>query len=115
MAFAFEKASKSSRDIRLPATSIIWGFAMGMLAICLPLSNDTDRGVVISIGIVSAATVSTVGIWRSSDKKSATSIEPPEPIKELQERIANLEMIATSNSSDWQRQIQPAIKSDSQY
>ena len=112
MTLPSEKASKSSMDIRLPATSIIWGFATGMLAICLPLSNDTNHGTVISMAIVSAAAVSTVAVWQSSDKKSQSRNEASDRVKEFKERIANLEMIACSDNAKSQGRIQPVIKSD---
>ncbi|MBW4543572.1 MAG: hypothetical protein KME25_03850 [Symplocastrum torsivum CPER-KK1] len=112
MTLPSEKASKSSMDIRLPATSIIWGFATGMLALCLPLSNDTNHGTVISIAIVSAAAVSTVAVWQSSDKKSQTRNEASDRVKEFKERIANLEMIASSDHTNWQGKTQAVMKSD---
>jgi hypothetical protein len=53
-----------------------------------------------------------VAVWQSSDKKSQTSNEASDRVKEFKERMANLEMIASSNNTNWQGKTQAVIKSD---
>jgi hypothetical protein len=38
---------KSERNIRVAATSKIWSFATGMLALCIPLSSVTKSGAIL--------------------------------------------------------------------
>lgn len=100
------------RDIRISVTSKIWGYATGMLAICIPLSAATESGPIIPIAVVSGAAVGTAAVWKSSDQKSQNSIEASNKVKELEERIADLETIVARDDIDLQRRIQPFVTSD---
>ncbi|OKH20077.1 hypothetical protein NIES593_20050 [Hydrococcus rivularis NIES-593] len=108
----YENSLEKSKDIRQKVTSKIWAFATGMLAICIPLSAATDSGPIIPIAVVAGAAVGTASVWKSSDKKSANSLEVSNKIKELEGRIADLETIITAGEIDWQQRIQPTAKSD---
>jgi hypothetical protein len=92
------------RDLRVPVTVTIWGCTTGMLAICLSLSSQqSSQGTVISLAILAAAAVSTVAIWRSAGPRQPSPDEAYS-LRELRERILNLETIATSGGLDgWQR------------
>ncbi|MBD3885453.1 hypothetical protein IFO70_27385 [Phormidium tenue FACHB-886] len=109
----FPKEKSVKRDIRLSATAIIWGCTTGMLAICLSLTNEPhqgSQGTTISLALLAAA-VSTVVVWNSM-KSAQPSMEAAEQIRQLKERIIDLEAIASSSEIEWHRSIQPAAKQD---
>ena len=51
---------------KIGATAIIWGFATGMLAICIPLVSMTESGIILPMAVILGATASTVVVWLSS-------------------------------------------------
>jgi hypothetical protein len=78
---------------KVGATAIIWGFATGMLAICIPLVSITKSGVVLPLATILGASGSTLAVWRSSKQKSETMFELADSVKVLNERIETLETI----------------------
>lgn len=92
------------KDIRAAATSKIWGFATGMLAICIPLTAVTRSGAILPIVVISGATVGTVAVWRKSNNQSRNPLLT-NSIKELEQRVANLETICSSQELDLQSKI----------
>lgn len=58
---------------KIAATAIIWGFATGMLAICIPLVSITESGTILPLAVILGATASTVVVWLSSNQQSAKS------------------------------------------
>jgi hypothetical protein len=98
-------AHKPEKDIRVAATSRMWGFATGMLAICIPLSAVTRSGAILPIVVVSAAAVSTVAVWRRPDNHSRNAPLLTNSIKALEQRVANLEIICSSQELDVHSQI----------
>lgn len=97
---------KSERNIRVAATSKIWSFATGMLALCIPLSAATKSGVILPLAVLSGAAVGTVAVWRSSDNQSRNSLLSTNSIKILEQRVANLETICNNQELDLQRKIE---------
>ena len=71
---------------------MIWGCAVGMFALCIPLSEVTESGLILPILVVLGAVSGTAIVWliprdRKSDRPTMTALE---------ERIINLEAICTS-------------------
>ena len=97
-------ARKSEKGNRVAATLIIWAFATGMLAICIPLVENTGSGTILPLAVILGATISTVGVWRSSDNQSRSPLLA-NSIKELQQRMSNLEIIYSSQELDLQSRI----------
>ena len=97
--------SDKERDIRIAVASRIWGMAVGMLGICIPLSAVTDSGPIIPIAVITGAAVGTGAVWKSSEDKSQTRSLAPTQIDALEERIANLETIAGIDELDVQKRI----------
>ena len=91
--------SKSERNIRVAATSKIWTFATGMLAICIPLSVVTKSGAILPLAVISGADVGTVAVWRSSNNQSRNPLLT-NSIKTLEQRIINLETICSNQELD---------------
>jgi len=98
-------ADNPEKDIRVTTTSRIWGIATGMLAICIPLAIVTNGGSILPLAVISAAAVGTVAVWRSSDHQPRNSPLLTNNIKELEQRIANLEIICSSQELDLQKKI----------
>ena len=106
-----QKPSKNSKDIRLAATSKIWSMAIGMLAICIPLSAVTKSGPILPLAVVVGTTLGTSSVWRASTEESTSDRQTSENIKHLEGRIADLETIITSEEINWQHSIEPSSKS----
>lgn len=98
-------ARKFERDIRVAATTKIWSLATGMLALCIPLSAVTRSGPILPLAVISGAAVGTVAVWRSSDNQSKTNPLLTNSIKELEQRVANLEIICSSQELDLLKKI----------
>lgn len=105
MAPQFEQESAKNRDVRVTATSRIWGIAAGMLAICIPLSAVTRSGPILPIAVITGAAFGTGAVWQSSDKKSRYNSLQPHTLEQLEQRIANLETIAAGGELDLERKI----------
>lgn len=98
-------ARKFEKDIRVAATSKIWVLATGMLAICIPLSAVTKSGAILPLAVISGAAVGTVAVWRSSDNQPKNSSLLTNSVKELEQRVGNLEIICSSQELDLQNKI----------
>jgi hypothetical protein len=95
---------------KVGATGIIWGFATGMLAICIPLVSITKSGAILPLVTLLGASGSTVAVWRSSRKHSATTVELLDHVKALNKRIETLEAICASEGfefSENSQQLEP--------
>lgn len=101
-----------SKDVRVTATSIIWGIAVGMLAICIPLSSATKSGSILPLATMTAAAIGTVAVWRSDDKKSKNNSLLPQNVELLEQRIANLETIITRDDFDLRMKIKQVESRD---
>jgi hypothetical protein len=93
---------EQSQDIRVAATSRIWGIAIGMLAICIPLSAATRSGAILPLATIGGAAAGTFAVWRSHDKKSLDKILSQPQLQQIEERLANLETIVSSDDFDLQ-------------
>ena len=85
---------------KIATTAIIWGFATGMLSICIPIVGMTQSGVILPLAVVLGASVATVVVWRSSSKRSRTISDLTNSVQHLNERIVTLEAICSSGESD---------------
>ena len=63
-----------------------------MLAICIPLVIVTKTGAILPLATILGATVATFAVWRGENKNSQ--------VKQLEERIASLETIVTTEDLD---------------
>ncbi len=100
------KYSDPSQEIKVAATTKIWGLTVGMLALCIPLSAVTRSGPLIPLAALGGATASTLAIWRSDEKKAKAPYLSGQSIELLAQRIANLETIVSSDDSDLHQKIQ---------
>ncbi|MDY6784556.1 MAG: hypothetical protein SW833_18750 [Cyanobacteriota bacterium] len=81
---------------KMGTTALIWGFATGMLAICIPLTSVTKSGVILPLATLLGASGSTVAIWSSSRQKSRETAQLLDNVKTLNERVETLEAICAS-------------------
>jgi hypothetical protein len=108
----FKKDLEEHQDVRVAATSRIWGIAVGMLAICIPLSAVTKSGPILPLATLTVAAVGTAAVWRSDDKKSKSNSLPEQKVELLEQRIANLETIVSSEDFDLRMKIKQLEVSD---
>jgi hypothetical protein len=99
------------KDIRVAATSRIWGITVGILALCIPLSAVTRSGPVLPLAAITGATASTMAVWRDH-KKSKTNYLKQHQVELLEQRIANLETIISSDDFELQMKIKQLEASD---
>ncbi len=97
--------------MRLTATAIIWGFATGMLALCIPLVGMTGTPV-LPISVIIGATIGTVVVWRSSEHQSRNNLFLTSSVKELEQRVANLEIICSNQELDLHNKIKQLESKD---
>jgi hypothetical protein len=108
----FKKELEENQDVRVAATSRIWGISVAMLAICIPLSAVTRSGPILPLAAITGAAAGTVAVWRSDDKKSKNNYLPQEKVELLEQRIANLETIVSSDDFDLLMKIKQLKSSD---
>jgi hypothetical protein len=105
MAKKLEKNFHQPEDIRVTATTKIWGLTVGILAICVPLSAVTRSGPIIPLAAIAGAGIGTVAVWRSDDKKYQNKVLSPEQVELLEHRLANLETIVSGEDYDLRMKI----------
>ncbi len=92
-------------DIRVSATSRIWGIATAMLALCIPLAAVTNSGAILPLAVILGSAIGTVAVWRSSNNQLRNSSLSTNSVKELEQRVANLEIICSSQELDLQKKL----------
>ncbi|MEQ8995350.1 MAG: hypothetical protein RID53_02465 [Coleofasciculus sp. B1-GNL1-01] len=90
---------------KLAATAIIWGFATGMLGICIPLVSMTDSGVILPLAVIIGASFTTTVVWLSFNRVSRNTLELSNTIESLKEQEATLETIDNKEKFDDQTRI----------
>lgn len=105
MAKKLGKSQEQSEDVRVIAISKIWRITVGILAICIPLSLVTKSGATLPLAAIAGTTISTVAVWNYQKKKSQPNPLQQQQIQLLEERLANLEAIVSSNDFDLQMNI----------
>ena len=86
----------TEKTSKVKATSSIWGYATGMLAICIPLVSITESGILLPFLVALSAAGGTAAVWFSPEKPKQEEIELVQTVKALEERVINLETIYVS-------------------
>ena len=73
----------SGKAYLIGITAIIWGFATGMLAICIPLVSMTESGIFLPLAVILVAGIGTIVVWFSS-----SSIQKEQKISQLVKEYA---------------------------
>lgn len=84
------------RDSRVRATAAIWGCAVGMLGVCIPLVAITNSGVILPLLVILGAGGGTMAVWLAPDRRQLDDSRLAQTVKMLEERVMNLETIYTS-------------------
>lgn len=97
-----EQEPNNQDSIRAQLTTKIWGCAVGMLGISIPLSAIVGHAgngggfaaVIIPLSVIGGAAVSTMAIWNPfSARRKESPAQDTGRVAELEERVASLEMI----------------------
>lgn len=86
----------TERDPKVRATAVIWGCAVGMLGICIPLVAITKSGVLLPLLVMLGAGGGTIAVWLAPDQRQREEMGLAQTMKSLEERVMNLETIYTS-------------------
>ena len=87
----------TEKNPKVRATDDIWGCAVGMLAICIPLVAITESGIILPLLVLLGAGGGTAAIWLAPDKRQQEESDHlTHTIKALEERVMNLETIYVS-------------------
>ncbi|MDJ0677511.1 MAG: hypothetical protein QNJ36_19370 [Calothrix sp. MO_167.B42] len=78
------------------ATSAIWGCAIGMLGVCIPLVVLTETGIILPLLVILGTGGGTAAVWFAPDKRQQEEASLTQTVKALEERVMNLETIYTS-------------------
>ena len=92
----------SGKAYLIGITAIIWGFATGMLAICIPLVSMTESDIFLPMTVIVIAGIGTIVVWSSSgsiQQKHKIS-QLVNTIEQLEKRIINLETVNNQEESD---------------
>lgn len=105
--FHFNRNCRNDSDPRTQSTSIIWGCAIGMFALCIPLVRLTKVAAIIPFAIALGAGAGTVAVWRPDRRIQNRSEPEQQALRAIEERIANLETIASHGELDAPYQFKP--------
>lgn len=98
------ESQSSGNGYKIAAIAIIWSFATGMLAICIPLVSITKGGMILPLAVIFGVNWSTGIIWRSSIQNAdlMNNIQP------LNERVVSFE----ANEFDTQKKLKQIESKD---
>ncbi|MEQ8383070.1 MAG: hypothetical protein RH949_11970 [Coleofasciculus sp. A1-SPW-01] len=85
---------------KLAATAIIWGFATGMLGICIPLVSMTDSGFILPLAVIIGASFTTAVVWLSFSRVSSNNVDLSDSIEALKEQKTNLDTMDNNEKID---------------
>lgn len=118
------------RDVRVGLIKSIWGCSTGMLAICIPLVGALGHGppgpggnglaVLLPMCVIAGATIATLAVsfgMRSSASglgaPSGSNADLQEHIRQIEERLANVETISSFERGLMEREAQAGLHSQS--
>jgi hypothetical protein len=85
------------KDIRVKATIWMWGLSVPLFFACVPIIALSAMGILLPLFVLIALAMGTASVWFFYGKSmDALSLE----IKQLQERIVDLETIASHEGLD---------------
>ncbi|MEC4894291.1 MAG: hypothetical protein SAL07_22950 [Oscillatoria sp. PMC 1051.18] len=90
-------SNQQETKVKITVTIVIWSFATGMLAICIPIVAITHSGVILPLTLILAVSGITCTLLSSPRPQIENSPKSTSNLQELEERIVNLEAICSSN------------------
>ena len=100
------KRQSVGNGARIATTAIIWGFATGMMAICIPIIDMTNDAVILPLAVVLGTSISTVAVWRNGNRQSGEIDELTNKFRVIQERITDLETICSARELEFGRKFE---------
>ena len=101
------KNTTERNGIKVVANAIIWSFATGIMAICIPLVAISRSGIILPLAVILGASASTVAIWRSDNQKA---VESSSNLQQMEQRIRDLETICSRENFDVQKKFKKLEK-----
>ena len=101
------KNKTQKNGAKVGATAIIWSLATGIMAICIPLVKISESGIILPLTVIVGVSVSTVAIWLSGYQKTFESVDN---FQEIEQRIRDLEAIASTEDFDTQKKFKQLDK-----
>ncbi|MEO0770515.1 MAG: hypothetical protein AAFY72_13995 [Cyanobacteria bacterium J06649_4] len=90
-------AKPSEENPKVRATSMIWGCAIGMLGVCIPIVAITESGILLPLLVALSASGGTAAVWFLPDKhQREEETRLAQQIKMLEDRVVDLETIYVS-------------------
>ncbi len=99
-------------DVRVQLTKTIWGCSVGMLGICIPLVALTHSPV-LPMCVLAAAALGTVALWLGkggSPQGPVNAQATAEQLRQLEERVANMETITRFERSLHERDAMGSVE-----
>lgn len=88
---------RDEKDIPLRATIWMWGLSTPLFFACIPIIALTSIGILLPLALLVALMIGTTSVWFFHSQSMTTAkLE----LKQLQERIVNLETIASHEELD---------------
>jgi hypothetical protein len=90
--------SEEFQDVRIKATATIWGLCVPLLGVSIPLAAITSSAFV-PLAVICGAAIATASVWIFANRNpqgaqnDAALLAAQKQIKDLEERLANLETI----------------------
>lgn len=104
--------SKKLRKVQLATTLGVWIIATGMLALCIPLLTITKSGIILPLTVILGASIVTITVWRSSNLQTINSITLSNSMKQLEQRVTNLEVICSNEELSFQDKLKQLESKD---
>jgi len=83
---------RDEKDVRIRVTVGMWRLSIPLFIACVPIIALTSMGILLPLVLLVALTIGTSAVWGfHSQSMTAAELE----LKQLQERIVNLETIAS--------------------
>ncbi len=99
------KEISPEKDSRVITTRNIWGMTIGILGVCIPLSSVTKSGPILPLTAIAGTAISTIAVWHSDEKKLKSQVLLSQQLETLQQRLANLETIVSSDDFELNQKI----------
>lgn len=99
--------------IRLGAIAIIWFFSTAMLGLCIPLVAIAGSSLgILPLAVIAGATVGTAVVWGVPNGQPTNKPLLGNSIKQLDQRVANLEIICSSTEFESHNKIKQLESKD---
>ena len=92
-------------ELRAFATKTIWSYATGMIALSMIFGPSAMKSGLLSITRAAGAAGGTAAVWLSPDRNSRKKLEQGMAMKQLEQRVADLETIASAEGLSFEHRL----------